>query len=280
MRSQIPAIKTIKKKSFGVLIVIFFLAITGCQELGIEWPEDSQLAFYNASHQLHTQIQNGGGSAPILVDRSEAGEITGSDPRFTAFFRELYPPSINSDDLLPWAEFMRVSPGNHTIRFLGTDSTSVLVETQIETLPNERSRLFLSDSLGTYHTLYLQDQGRAEARQARLRVAHLGPDVGELQLVINNEAVSLPQSLRYRTATDLMSWEIPEGKADTLLRVQVKSPDEEGEVLGRINPRLLPGETAYIVIYGYYNNASYEDAVTGDTLTIPPNFRMRAFKYN
>lgn len=282
---SITAIPPIKKPAACSAVLVLLFLFTACQkDPAILQREDSQLAFYNASHVLKQAMQNASGQrgVPILVNTSEVEEITNLSVMFEGgASRQLAFPSINEDPL-PWAEYMRITPGTQTIRFLGVDST-VLAETQLETRSQAPGRLFLSDSLGAYHTFYLQDEGRAAARQVRLRVTHLGPDAGELQLVINNEPVTLAKPLAYRSATEMISRSIPENQVDTLLRLQVikpGAPGEQGEIIGRTNLALKPGETAHVVIYGYYNNASYEDAATGETVNISPDFRVHAFKYN
>lgn len=261
------------------------LLLAGCRkDPEILQREDSLLAFYNASDRLLQDMKRATNPVkvvPILVNTEETGNITNVSAKFEGItYRQLAFPSIG-EGTLPWAQYMRVAPGMQAIRFVGMladSTTTLLAEAQVTTRANAPGRLFLSDSLGIYHTFYLQDEGRAPARQARLRITHLGPDAGELQLVINNAPVSLAKPLRYNSATDMITWDIPENKADTLLRLQVIGSGEE--ILGRMNLSLKPGETAHTVIYGYYNNASYEDPATGETVNVSSNFRVHAFKYN
>lgn len=273
----------IKKIIVFILTGAFWLA--GCRkDPEVLQQEDSLLSFYNASEQLLMDMRrttNPVTVVPILINTSETGEVTNLSPKFEGITaRQLAYPAIGTGTL-PWAEFMQVMPGTQTISFVGMQEdgdTTLLSQMQVDTRTSARGRLFLSDSLGIYHTFYLQDEGRAEARQVRLRITHLGPDAGALQLAINNEQVPLARPLLYNSATDMMTWDIPQGKTDTLLRLQVIDSGEE--VLGRVNLPLKPGETAHVVIYGYYNNASYEDPVTGETVNVSANFRVHAFRYN
>ncbi|RPD39963.1 DUF4397 domain-containing protein [Chitinophaga barathri] len=276
-----------KKYIRGKFLAFGILLFTACEKTPeILQPEDSRLSFYNTSQHLENAMRTVYGSAPLSLDGSSVREDE-ADIRFDyitlgEWGQVMFPvATVNGtfDRSFPWMSFLSVSPGRHSVGFHSPDSLhSLLTETEIETRTGARSCLFLADSLGVYQTLFLVDESRAAAREARIRVTHLSPDAGPVELWVNGQQLDMPGALQYRNTTAFISWDIPENQADTLLRLQVRSTGTD--ILGRANLSIKPGETGHIIIYGYYNGASYEDPATGETVTISPDFKVRRLKYN
>lgn len=276
--------KNYMRRKFLALGIFLFTACEKTPE--ITQPEDSLLSFYNTSQQLENAMRTQYDDAPLSLDGS-AVQDDEADIRFyqttlSEWGQVMFPMATITgtyDRSFPWTSFLSVAPGRHSVRFHSADSLhSLLAEADIETRTRTRSVLFLADSLGVYQTFFLVDEGRAAAREARLRITHLSPDAGPVDLWINGRQLEIPGALHYRNATGFLNWSIPENQADTLLRLQVRSVN--ADVLGRANLTIKPGETGHVIIYGYYNGTSFEDPATGETVTINPDFKVRRFKYN
>lgn len=254
----------------GILIAVLLLAGTACEnELELPQRREAFLGFTSVSdlHKRYLSV----GDTPLLINGNDtlSFERTGIvSPSFVSF-----PNTINT-----WAGYLPVEAGRHTVEFLSSEGTPrSLIEAEAELPENGYGRLFLSDSLGHYRTSYIYEPERAAAREIRLRVLHFSPDAGLLDVLLNGQPLGDP--VGYLGTTERHSLQVSPNKTDTTLTLQFRE-NESGTVLLRRSLTLKPGETCYLMLFGYLQDASFPHPGSGAQVTIQAGLRTGFFKFN
>lgn len=253
-------------------------------------PRDAGLAFYNASQVLRHQLMDSVSSFSRILLNSEDPNYAndsakGPDgiymPLFTANNygdpQQIYPQLRSSASSPVWLGYMRVIPGTQHLTFLAPDS-SILTQTSLDTKTGENTCLYLSDSLGYYHTFSTPDDSHPATDAVQLKVIHLGPDAGALTVAVNNEPIDAGKPLVYRSNSNWNSYAASDNKTNLLLKVQVVLASDGSADTIRTTITATPGHSYTLTINGYYYDQSYLDPAIGKRTTLIPDFRLSVIR--
>ena len=251
------------------------LILAGCSKNDdAVYPADGGLAFYNASQVLRQEVEANAKHARVLLNSSDPAYTTYGVhmPDFIPSFggsesQQFFPRKAVSVVSPPWLGYMRMAPGLQQVSFMGTDS-SFRLQTTVQTFTDRNVCLFLSDSVGEYHVTQMEENSNPGEQAVQLKVIHLSPDAGALQLKVNDQDL---QQLTYRTQTDFKEFATTTSSETFPLRVQVVAGSD---LAGRITVNATPGHSYTLIINGYYSSVAYTDKHTGAQMNLLPDFRL------
>ena len=258
-----------------LLVLVSLLAMAGCSKNDdAVYPADGGLAFYNASQVLRQEVEANAKHAQILLNSTNPADTTYGVhmPDFIPSFggsesQQFFPRKAVSVVSPPWLGYMRIAPGLQQVSFMGTDS-SFRLQTTVQTFTDRNICLFLSDSVGEYQVTQMEDNSNPGEQAVQLKVIHLSPDAGALQIKVNDQDL---QQLTYRSQTEYAAFDTPSYNETFPLRVQVIAGSD---LAGRITINATPGHSYTLIINGYYSSATYTNRHTGAQMNLLPDFRL------
>jgi hypothetical protein len=288
------------KSTFMLRTIIRPLAACGCFWLLLSAcskhtepviPRDAGLAFYNASQVLRQQLIGTTGAFSRILLNNEDPKYTndsanGADgiymPEFSAsgagtdpqqIFPRLYGYAVTPT----WLGYMRVNPGTQHVAFLSPDSSN-LVQTSLDTKAGDNTCLYLTDSLGYYHTFSTIDDSHPAPDEVQVKVVHLGPDAGPLTVAVNNNPVDAGRSFVYRSNSNWNSYAAQDTRGSLILKVQVVLTSNPSADTVRTIITATPGHSYTLTINGYYYDQGYLDPASGKSRTLIPDFRLSVIR--
>jgi hypothetical protein len=269
--------------SIWVIACCILGLFTACSKSGDTiYPEDSGLGFYNASQVLREDVQGNNKRALILLNsNTPVDTIDGmQQPDFGPAFngseiQQFFPRKAINVTSPPWMGYIRMYPGLQQVAFLATDSNLVL-QTDVRTVAGKNSCLYLSDSLGTYYAMNVEDSSAPVPQTVQLQVLQLSPDAGTLLVKVNDQP--MPQQLGYRSISNVETFATPDDVSAFPLRIQVSRAGTPDDIISRATINAMPGHSYTLIINGYYGPAAYTDKHTGRQIDILPDFRLSVMR--
>jgi hypothetical protein len=104
-----------------------------------------------------------------------------------------------------YSGYVNFDAGNAQFQFTPQNSTSALAESIVSLKVNTSYSLFLIDRLNEIDTWFVRDTSAvASAGKARVRLVHLSPDGGSLNVGVTGETTSQFTNRLFKTATDFI----------------------------------------------------------------------------
>lgn len=174
-------------------------------------------------------IYHGSPNAPELDIYTESRRITNSPLAYSQSF--------------PYSQFFTA---DRTLKFNPHNASNTLLETEHTFEKDKIYTLFIVNEVADLEVLQIEDSWEdPDGDHAMVRLAHLSPDAGELEVLINDESLPFGNSNPYLEVTEFLKME----KAK--VKVTVKSKIS-GEKLVEVNEIDLRGNRVYtLMIRGF-----------------------------
>jgi hypothetical protein len=241
---------------------------------------DAQIAFFNASEYVQSQLASAPyEAADILMDQPDTtfeGHVANTlqNPLFSNGAGLYQFPSTNTNgaSVQSWQEYLRTTPGLHTITLTDTGAHHPLVTNQVQTAPGLPVTLYYSDSICHFRTFVCRDAVNETPDAAQLRVFDLSPDAGNVFFKIDSlPATGFADTLQYGTITHFTPWKIP---AATTLQIYFYAVGNTTNVLATAPLSVLPGHAYNIIFTGYASFESGPDPFTGRWINFFSDLRI------
>lgn len=213
-------------KAFGILLSLSsVLLMTACLDNFEQQPipPSAFLSIYHASPD-----------APALDIYTEASRITNNPLEYSATF--------------PYSAFF---VGNRKLRFNPHNAANTLLESEFTLEQDKVYSMFLVNKAAELDAVKVEDiWEEPDSQKAQIRLAHLSPDTGDIEVILNENELFFGEKNEYLEITDFEA--LDKGK----IRVTLKSKDS-GETLLTVNEiEIRENRVFTLVVRGFSDPAN------------------------
>jgi len=213
-------------KAFGILLSLSsVLLMTACLDNfeGQPIPPSAYLSIYHASPD-----------APALDIYTEASRINNNPLEYSATF--------------PYSAFY---VGDRKLRFNPHNAANTLLETEFTLEQDKVYSMFLVNKAAELDAVKVEDiWEEPDSEKAQIRLAHLSPDTGDIEVIINENDLLFGEKNVYLEITDFEALDKGE------IQVTLKSK-ESGETLLAVDEIEISGNRVYtLVVRGFSDPAN------------------------
>lgn len=231
------------------------------------------ITFYNASYELNAYLTDDRHVIPLFWDKIDAtldfssSNFMSAPPQFNRSIYNLqFPRPSNIDYAQLWQQYWKNVPGEHTVIVADT-AKKKLFDIHLTTSATILKSLFITDSLGMFRSVLLNDDAPVAAGTVNMRYLNLSPDAGDTFLTIDNKKVTnLSDPVAFSKYHNYAPVVVT--RPDTLI-VRVYAAADTTNVLSQLFVTVYPGQAYTLFLTGYNHKQSYTDP-NGDMRGVSP----------
>ena len=266
---------SIKKYLIAISFLSGIVFINSCKKDPKQVLSDKtgRLTFINASYELNAYVAGNGSAIPLFWDKVDLSLNFGthygfsSPPQFDATTWNVQFPNYDAQDYSqPGQAYWANQPGAHTVIVADTAKRRLFYVdlTTSATIPQS---LFITDSLGYFRSVLLNDDKPVAGGTANLRILNFCPDASNVFITVNDKKVknlSEPVAFtRYHNFTP-----VPVARQDTLA-IRLYTTADTVNAVTQFYATVYPGHAYTVLFSGYTTGQFYKNTAGTDRFVNP-----------